>query len=328
MKTFLAVLLLLGGCAVAKPTVALVQFDAVELVMASPVRFVLFAESDAQARRAAREAINRMHRLDGVLSDYHPRSELNAWLNANGEARALSADLRNSIDKSLRLAEATRGAFDPTTGPLVALWREARASGVLPSAAQIAQAKARCGFRHVELTETGARLRNESMRLDFGAIGKGIALDEASEVLRSHGIERFLIDFDGEVAVGDAPPGRAAWQVQLASVNSDAPIKLQLTNAVVATSGASAQFVVIDRVTYSHVVDPVTGLGVQTSWQVSVIAKSAAEADALATAGCVLGPVELATILAKRFPNASAIVQSTNREAMFIGAPVAQPEQP
>jgi thiamine biosynthesis lipoprotein len=74
-----------------------------------------------------------------------------------------------------------------------------------------------------------------------------------------------------------------------------------LTNAALATSGPGAQFVDIDGVRYSHVIDPRTGLGLTQNLTAHVIADDGATADAVATALTVAGP-DRARAIVDRFP--------------------------
>ena len=123
----------LAGCAP-----QLERHEYVELVMASPARIVLYAADEASARRTARATFDRLHELDRTLSDWNPDSELRRLVAAAPQARTTSTTLRDSIVGALEHARATDGAFDPTLGPLVTLWREARSARRLPDTAAIA----------------------------------------------------------------------------------------------------------------------------------------------------------------------------------------------
>jgi FAD:protein FMN transferase len=87
-----------------------------------------------------------------------------------GKPRALAV-----LERAIEIADATGGAFDPTVGPLVALWREARHSRRLPDASALDAAKRLVGWRLVELDRArpAVRLAREGVRLDLGGIAKG-----------------------------------------------------------------------------------------------------------------------------------------------------------
>ena len=262
--------------------------------MGVQARIVLWTDDPARAERAAQAAYARLAEVEQALSDWLVDGELaQLEARAGGEPVAVSADLGACLERSLELARATAGAFDPTLGPLTRLWREARASGVVPDAEAIDGARARTGWQRVALDPVARTVRLErGMQLDFGAIGKGFGADRALETLREHGIERALVGLAGDHALGAPPPGERGWSLQVGSER-----KLTLAYCGVSASGDAQQFLVVDGVRFSHVLDPRTGLGVVGHLQVAVVAGDAATADALATALHVVGPDGFGAIL-------------------------------
>ena len=278
-------------------------FEFTQIHMGLPVRLVLHASDRAAAESAARDAFARIADLDRMMSDYRPDSELRA-IERSREAVRVSPELMDVLRRALDIAQATGGAFDPTLGPLVALWREARTTRRLPDSAALGTARQRTGWRQVELDAAAStvRLRVDGMRLDLGGIAKGYILQETLHILRSRGVTRALVESGGDIVVADAPPDRAGWRIDVPGADREfAARAAQLTNAALSTSGPAAQFVEIGGVRYSHVIDPRTGLGLTNSITAHVIASDGATADALSTALTVLGPEAGAPIL-RRFP--------------------------
>ena len=269
-------------------------------------RLVFFEDDEARARAARDAAWDRLTELNSRLSDYLEDSELSR-LARDGRLESPSDDLRRVLSAARRLSELTGGAFDITVGPLVRLWRAARKEKSLPADDAIAAARALVDWRAVELTEDAAVFRSRGGRLDLGGIGKGFAQDEVLRLLRDrHGIGAALIDAGGGVSVSAPPPGQPAWTAGLASPREDDPgATLQLRQQSLATSGDTHQFVEINGVRYSHIVDPATGLGLTRRVQASVVAADGATADALATAFCVLGEEKTRAFL-KQHPLAEA----------------------
>lgn len=274
--------------------------------MAVEGRITLFAEDADSARKAARAAFDRMIELDGVMSDYRRDSELmRLCAAAGGEGVPVSQDLFQVLARSGEITAATDGAFDVTVGPIVGLWREARRTGVLPSAEALMEAREHSGWRHVRLDEgeQAVHLDRPGMRLDLGGIGKGFAADAAVAELNRAGVNRCLVDMGGDLRAGDPPPGQAGWRVAIEFAEPGAErTTVTLANGAIATSGDSRQFVIIDGVRYSHIVDPRTGMAVHHRIAAAVTAPDAATADALASAMCVLG-VEAGARVASRFEN-------------------------
>lgn len=277
-------------------------------------RLVFFDDDVDHARTARDAAWARLTELNARLSDYLDDSELSR-LARDGRLEGPSDDLRQVLVAAQTLAEATNGAFDITVGPLVRLWRSARREKSLPSAAAVTAAQALVDWRAVELTGSAAAFHTRGGRLDLGGIAKGFAQDEVLRLLRDrHSLEAVLIDAGGGLSVGAAPPGQPGWTAGIDTGNeAEASATLTLRHQSLATSGATQQFVEIDGVRYSHIVDPSTGFGLTSRAQASVVAADGTTADALATAFCVMGEEKTRAFL-KDHPLAEARLQVVTPE--------------
>lgn len=259
--------------------------------MGVEARLVLYAESEPAAADAAALAYQRMADLDDVMSDYRRDSELMRLCDHAGQGpQPASADLLDVLGLSIHVADLSSGAFDPTVGPAVTLWRQARRDGAMPPPEELDRARGLIDYRLITIDADAGTvdLEQPGMRLDLGGIGKGYAADEAIEALRSKGITSCLVDLGGDLTLADPPPGRSAWTVSVRH-GDGSDLKLDVANVGVATSGDTVQFVEIDGVRYSHIVDPRTGLGLTNRTAVTVVAPTGATADALASAVSVLG---------------------------------------
>jgi thiamine biosynthesis lipoprotein len=305
---FYGLLLLVASGSAAVPVTAGIErddgrFEFSQVHMGMPVRLVLHAAGPETARPAAAAAFDRIAALDRMMSDYRDDSETRRLGERPLEWVPASAELFSILGRAVEIAGATGGAFDPTVAPLVALWREARKTGRLPERSRLDAARALVGWRCLELDSArrAVRLARPGMRLDLGGIAKGFVLQEALGMLRRHGISSALLEAGGDIVVGDPPPGRSGWRVETPSASrAFSERAANLRHSALATSGPTAQFVVIDGVRYSHVIDPRTGLGVTNHVTARVIAEDAATADALATALTVIG-LDGAETVAKRF---------------------------
>jgi len=259
--------------------------------MGTLFRASLYARDADEASVAWEDAMKRVAEVEDVASDYDEESELRRLCaRPVGEWTPVSTDLFRMLSRSGELSEMTEGAFDPSVGPYVRLWRRARRSAERPDPERLSEAKGSVGIQHLELSGGRARLLVEGMRLDLGAIAKGYALDEALAVLEGHGLPRVLIDGGGDVLAGDPPPNAPGWVVAVTPFGTDGPSwPIELNRTAVATSGDASQFVVIDGERYSHLVDPRTGWALKGSRAATVIARDGATADALASAVCVMG---------------------------------------
>ena len=265
--------------------------------MGVAVRMVLYTPTDQAARDAAMAAFARIAELDDKMSDYRPYSEVRR-LSQNPYAwQPVSEELLRVLALAQEVSQKSGGAFDVTVGPFVQLWRESKRMGRLPTAIELSEAGWNSGSPLLEVDEDRGmvKLWSRDMRLDLGGIAKGFILQDALKLLRAKGVRSAMIEAGGDLVVGDAPPGQQGWNVYVASGDTVMLNRARaLTNAAVATSGGSEQFVEIKGVRYSHVIDPRTGLGITGKHIVTVIAEDGALADAAATALSVLGPANSA----------------------------------
>jgi FAD:protein FMN transferase len=274
-----------------------------------------------RARRAARRALVELERLDGMLSDWKSSSELTA-LNTSADAcRAASDEFRDVLTRSLEIAAATDGLFDPTIGPSVRLWRESRTAGTLPSADTVDAARRRVDWRTVTIDGTRVCRANGAIALDFGGIGKGYGALRALATLRDAGCPRALVAIAGDVAAGNAPSDAEGWSVEIAPESASLrPETLVVRNAAVSTSGGSVQYVEIDGVRYAHIVDPRTGVGATKLAQVTVVGPLDCAVDALGTALALTRDDSEAAAILARFPGYRARVERDGM-AVWLGRP-------
>lgn len=250
----------------------------------------VYAPSREVAEPAVEAAFARIAEIDSRLSDYRRESELSELGRRAGgsEPMPVSEDLYHVLQAACDFARETDGAFDPTVGPFSALWRQARREGRRPADDVLAAARDRVGWREIEFhpDRRAIRLRRPGMALDLGGIAKGYACDEALAELRRHGLRAAMVEAGGDLAAGDPPPARDGWSVRVEGHYWP----FLVANGGLSTSGDTEQFVDINGIRYSHVLDPRTGLGVTNRVQATVRAPNAMTSDMLATALCVLGP--------------------------------------
>jgi len=272
------------------------RIEALEPHMGTMFRIVLYADDPVRAHAAIRAAFDRVADLDNKLSDYLADSELNrVCTTAIGRDVAISGDLYTVLVASQSLADRTDGAFDVTLGPVIRLWRTARQTGWQPAADEITSALQRTGYRRLHLAGTAAhptiRLDFAGMQLDLGAIAKGYAADEGLRILRDRGFPQALVAASGDIAFGDAPPDKPGWETGVDSIDASRESftdVLRLHNAAVSTSGDTEQYVEIDGVRYSHIVNPKTGQGLTHRIGVTVVAAKGIDSDGLSTAASVI----------------------------------------
>ncbi len=257
---------------------------------------VTLASQDAGHVPSARAALDRVDALEAQLSLFRETSVV-AELNrrAASEPVAVDSELFALLSLCADLHRDTSGAFDITSTPISRCWGFLQREGRLPSSDAIAAAMSMVGLDHVHLdrrTRT-VRFARTGVELNFGAIGKGYALDSVAGGMRQTGVRHALLSAGRSslLALGGRDGG---WRVDIVSPRTDGALaRVFLRNAAVGTSGAGEQYVVVDGVRYGHVLDPRTGWPASGILSVTVIASTSALADALSTAFFV-GGVRLA----------------------------------
>ncbi len=291
-----------------------------ETHMGMVIRMTLYHTNRVEAGLAAEAAFLRVAKLDEIMSDYDPESELNHLCNSpHGTPVPISNDLFRVLETSLELARETDGKFDPTLGPLTKLWRNTRKTKMLPTAEALEAAKAVCGYEKLVLDKKKqtATLLVPGMQLDLGGIGKGFASDEALATLKEHGIQSALVAASGDIAVSNPPPGMPGWLIQVETFTDgmDDPAAgnyvISLANQAISTSGDVIQFVELNGKRYSHILDVETGLGLVERKGATVVHPRATYSDAFATIACILNASETDKIISYKHGDKAAIRLAT-----------------
>lgn len=290
----------------------LTRFTYTEYHMGVDARLVVYAPDHVAAENACSAAFARIAALDTIMSDYRRDSELTRLsARAGGPPARVSPDLFRVLRRAQEVSRHSGGAFDVTVGPLVALWRRARKSGVLPNPAEIERARSLVGWQKLRLDERArtVRLAVPGMKLDLGGIAKGYADDEAQRVLQEHGITRALVEMGGDIVVSGPPPGAAGWTIRVPNAGDNrGPADLHFAHRAISTSGDTEQFVLIGGRRYSHVVDPRTGQALTNRVQVTLIAPDGLTSDPLSTALTLLDEERRHRLL-RAYPGTKAYVR-------------------
>jgi thiamine biosynthesis lipoprotein len=238
-------------------------------------------------------------RVDAEMSTWRRDSELSRFNAArDGGWFSVSEETALVVGQALDVSRRTDGAFDPTVGPLVALWgfgpAAARAVPPDPSALSAARARVDAGSLVVRAMPPALQKRIPDLEVDLSAIAKGYGVDAVAERLRALGSDRFLVEIGGELRCSGAGPHAGAWRVAI-----DRPLPasgawqrvLRLETAALATSGTYRNYREVGGERRPHVIDPRTGEPIRHDLvSVTVVSPTASLADAFATGLLVLGP--------------------------------------
>lgn len=228
----------------------------------------------------AARALAEISRLEEVFSLYRPESAL-MRLNAAGELEAPPFELLECLTLAGAVHAASGGLFDPTVQPLWALYAETAVQGRLPTGDERKAALAQTGWQHLRIGPDRIVLAS-GMALTLNGIAQGYIADRVAALLEAEGLADILIDTGEFRALGGDPRG-GDWPVHLAQGG-----QVGLRSRALATSSPlGTTFDAAGRV--GHILDPRTGTPAAPVWRaVSISAPSAALADALSTAACLM----------------------------------------
>lgn len=284
-----ATLVLLAGCG--GPELASLQGQ----TMGTTYTVKVFAaETDTEALHE--EIDEELGRINGLMSTYIADSELSRLNRAPvGEWFEVSEDTRRVIELSREIYELSDGSFDITVGPLVNLWGFGPDPGSdqLPSDEEISEALERTGFDLLSIENNRVR-READIYVDLSAIAKGYAVDRIAELVESKGLRNYLVEIGGELRARGINDRKQPWNIAIEvpeGLQRSVYRTVEISDMGMATSGDYRNYYEIDGKRYSHTIDPVTGRPIEHDLaSVTVLSRTAARADGMATAINVMGP--------------------------------------
>ena len=261
-----------------------------------------------QGERDYHDEIKQLFKeFDGSLSMFNDTSIITRMNNCDTSVVA-NRYFRHVFTKAMEVSEATGGAFDITVAPLVNLWGFGFKNSDNVSQAAIDSILQFVGYKTVHLDEEG-HLHKDDPRtiMDASSIAKGYMSDVVADFLREQGVENYMVEIGGEVALNGVNPKGSSWSIGInkptddsTQVNSELQDILYMSEGGVATSGNYRNFYYKDGKKYAHTIDPHTGYPIQQDILSStVIARDCMTADAYATAFMVLGKEKAMEVLAK-----------------------------
>lgn len=300
------------------PTDAVQQIVARDL-MGTRFEITLYAPSGAYNPTRLTEiglaALDRVEQLERRVSTWRVDS-FTAKLNrlAAKEPVQVHPDVMALLRVSQQAYDDTGGIFDITVGPLLDQWGVYKKEGRIPTTEEITTTLARVGLDKVQIDHDQRTVfyTQPGMRLDFGGIGKGHALDVAAQTLKANGIECALLSGGDStfVAMG-APPETSGWNVIVDKVYHEPGVKDYVDRFVIrdeafSTSSGEGRSFEVEGERFSHIYDPRTGSAVDETLGAMAICPTGAQADALSTTFLVMSEAEVRTFCGEH-PEVKAI---------------------
>lgn len=255
--------------------------------LGTEIIFTVFHEDAKLANLAINEALNEIEQVEKLMSIYRPDSQL-SQLNREGILPSPHPMLVDVLKKAKKLSALTNGAFDVTVQPLWDLFRKHSLKGSLPKNEEIQKAKTKIGWQFIDIQKDHICMNKAGAQITLNGIAQGLAADVAQKALKKRGIEHALID-TGELNAIGKPLQKDAWKIGIQHSRKPGYLcKTNLKNSCLSSSG-DYQTKFSDDYRHHHLFNPQTGYSPTEMANVSVLAPTAMEADALSTAVFILG---------------------------------------
>jgi FAD:protein FMN transferase len=320
--TLLVLVLTLPGCTSDRPDASGAQIvERTQASMGAEAHLTAWT-ADRDAAITAFEAVfDEFERLDALMSHWREDSDIVRLNEAAGRAPVVvSPEVMEALRVARDVGDWTDGAFDVTFGALTDAWKfDHDQDNRIPPAGDLEWRARLVDYRALDLNLSArtAYIAARGMRAHLGGIGKGYAVDRAAAILRSKGVDNFMIQFGGDLYVaghrGDRP-----WRLGIRDPRGPADSSfaaIDLTDAALSTSGDYERFFMRGGRRYHHILDPDTGEPARECRSVTIVSENATLADALSTGVFVLGP-EKGMALIERLPAVEAVIVSADNRVL------------
>ncbi len=284
------------------------RYDEAFIAMGAAAEITVLCASELRAQSALAAARREIERLDSLLSDYRPASNVGR-LN-DRRTQSLAPETRLLLARAQEVCRETGGAFDVSLGPVKRLWGFGdEATPHVPDSLALRALLGHVGCEVYALQPDGTlQWRDDQARIDLGGIAQGFAAACVAETLRARGIAHFLVNLSGDIVVGGERAGGGPWRigVQHPRRPDTLLVTVPMRWRAVTTSGDYEQSFIESGVRYHHIFDPVTGAPARGTASVSAFADDPIAADCYATALFVLG-VERGLAFVRARPHLQAL---------------------
>ncbi len=253
------------------------------------------AIDEAIAWKALNAGVKEIERIENLISSWDENSQTSA-INAKAgiEPVVVDKELYDLIFRSKKVSELTDGAFDVSFSSMPYIWKFDKQEQALPDNDIVINAKSKINWKNIVLNKENSSvfLKEEGMKIGFGAIGKGYAANRAKEIIASiKGVKGGLVNASGDLVAWGENGKSDGWKIQIADPNNAEKALgwIGLYDMAIVTSGDYEKYFTNNNKRYAHIINPKTGYPTTGIKSVSVICPDAELADALATSVFVLG---------------------------------------
>jgi thiamine biosynthesis lipoprotein len=262
-----------------------------ETIMGTAISVELWCQNPKAAEEAINAVMDEMHRIDRLMSPHKADSELSRINRdaAKGPVR-ISVEMFNLLTRAAHFSQLSEGAFDITYAAVGRLFDYR--NGIRPSSDAITKALSSVGHDFVVLDAKAQTVQfsRPGVCIDLGGFAKGHAVDNASALLRQHGIMHANVSAGGDSRVIGDRKGRP-WMIGVRDPRSENGVVavLPLEDTSISTSGDYERFFMEGDIRFHHLIDPTTGKSPDKIRSVTILAEDGLTTEALSKSVFVLG---------------------------------------
>lgn len=240
--------------------------------------------------------------VDEQLSNWREDSAISRFnQQKTTEWQAVPPAIVQLVNVAREIHDRTDGCYDLTVKPLFELWGFARHEQTVPGTAAIQEIMAHVGMDKLEVDIAGNRLRKRDpeLQISLDSIAQGYTVAVIAQDLENHGIQNYLAEIGGEMKVKGVKSDGSPWRV---AIEKPTPMVREVqrildlheaAGTAVMTSGTYRNFFESGGRSYSHIIDPRTGMPVTHHLlSATVLDENPTLADAWSTALLCVGETE------------------------------------
>jgi thiamine biosynthesis lipoprotein len=294
------------------------------LLMGSRFDISIVTTDSASAERNIDSIIAEISRIENLISDWKPGSQVSA-INRQAGIQPVKVDREvfELTQRALYFSSLTHGAFDISFAAMERIWKFDGSMTEMPSPEAIKRSVEKVGYQNIVLDSINSTifLKLPGMKIGFGALGEGYAADRCRSMMLAKGIQAGIVNGSGDMSTWGKQPDGKDWNIGISNpFDNDklfavVPLK---NNGSVTTSGSYEKYVILNGKRYAHIINPATGYPATGLCSVTVFGPGTEMANGFSTSIMVLGKDEGLQLL-QQFPAYSCILITD--DGKVIGSP-------
>lgn len=275
------------------------------LLMGGRFDITIVATDSITAEKNIDTIIAEISRIENLISDWIPASQVSLVNRQAGIAPVkVDRELLELTERAIAISQQTNGAFDISFAAMEKIWRFDGSMTTMPHRDSVKKAVAHVGYKNIEINRDSSTifLTKKGMKIGFGALGEGYAVDKCRAMMEAKGVNAGIINATGDIQAWGTQPDGQPWNIGVTDpFNKGALLAAIPLRGGIATSGNYEKYALINNKRYAHIIDPRTGYPASGLTSVTVTGPGTEMCNALSTSVMVLGKGRGRKLL-KRFP--------------------------